>query len=229
MPTENLDLFSYLPESIRRTDTEGEFKPVLDAMEVAISSVADDILIPSWDIENADRPELEIMAESNGLFPRYFMSDNVLRKYIRSSGRIKEFKGSDDLIHYLVETLTQFKVVRIEVSGLVERRVEVDLIKGSTGDFEVQQQILDFMLKKYARLLVSYYVTYITATGTTWRNILRAFPKSTVLMTDTIKTVFTSPVKVNSSSLLSTEMSAELKLGIGNYHKFKQPFELVNF
>lgn len=229
MPTTPIELFSYLPESLKRVDTDKELKHVIDAMEAAIAEVANDILIPSWDIENASRDELETMASSIGLYPRYFMSDTILRKYIRSSGRIQEFKGSDDLILYLVETLTQFKVVRIEVNGMVDRRVDVDLIKTTVGDFDTQQKILDFMLMKYARLLVTYYVTYISASGTTWRNPLRAFPKSTVLMTNIMNIVYKKPISINSTSQVSTDMDTTLRVNVSNYHRFYKPFELVNF
>lgn len=230
MPSRSpIELFSYLPDSLKRVDTDKELKHVLDAIELAIELVADEILDPAWDIENAGRDELEIMANSIGLFPRYFMSDTILRKYIRSSGRIREFKGSDDLILYLVETLTQFKVVRIEVNGTVDRRVDVDLIRGTVGDFETQQKILDFMLMKYARIMVTYYVTYITASGTTWRNPLRAFPKSTTNITATIKTTFKQPIRPVSQSIITDPMETTLRLGLVNYHKFYQPFELVNF
>lgn len=173
-----VNTYDYLAPSIKKNDKSQEMLKFMQSMDVALDEVADVTLLTAWDIEKADREELEIMAESLGLFPQKFMRDDVLRKYIRSSGRIRELKGTDGLIEHLVDVLTRFKVYEINLDETNKRVINVKLMYGTSKDFAYQERILDFLIEQYKKMIFQYGVTYVSISQVTWLNPLSS--KTTV-------------------------------------------------
>lgn len=179
--TSRIKTFDYLSRPLKRKDVNGELQRVMEAMDVAFEPIVEKALLTAWDIERADRDELFVMNQSVGLHPQNFMNDDTLRKYLRTSGRIKELKGTDNLIAYLVDTLTKFKVYEVSVDENNQRVVEVKLYYGTHRDFEYQQKVLDFMINHYRKLLYDYSVTYISIIEEIWASPITIMPTATVI------------------------------------------------
>jgi hypothetical protein len=175
-----IEIFKYLPESIRKKDTDGELRLVTKAIDVALNEVAREVLSPAWNVEQAPREELITMINSLGLHYHPYMTDEILRKYIRSSGKIRELKGTDDVINHLVDKLTHFNVVDISLDENNHRIIHVKVMRGNRSDFDKEQVILDFLIERYSRMIATYQVTYIVFSEVEWLSPLEVSSTSIV-------------------------------------------------
>jgi hypothetical protein len=145
-------------------------KKFTEAVDVALSKMAEESLQSSWDVENADKEELLIIANSLGLHPQPYMDEDILRKYIRSFGTINRLKGTDTLITYLVEKMTHFKVLEISVDEENNRLIRTKVLRDVKLQAETEERILDFLIPKYTKLLYSYLVAYVNYSESVWSN-----------------------------------------------------------
>jgi hypothetical protein len=221
-----VNTYDNLPNSIKKRDTSGDMKLFMQAIDTAFDYVADTTLVISWDVENAPREELITMAKSLGLTPKNFMSNDTIRKFIRASGKIRELKGTDDLIEYLVDTLTQFKVYEVLVDENDSRTINVKIMRGTPENVQEQERMLEHLLNSYKKQTTNYDVTYVVITQVNWISPLNFDTK--VLVKIQTSTNFNLETVNNSNVKLHDTVKENLGVGVDTI-RFHRPFELKTF